>query len=152
MKPQDVAPAVEMIALYNSEHARNALRDLNAYFSLPPGGRSKYLVAEMSGEIIGCAGYIPDYDEDALDVYWMTYLYVHPKYYRRGIGTRLSMEIEARLRKLKARKIYVDVGNAEDQPEAVAFHTKRGYVKEGELVDYFRDGENKLIFGKKLTC
>ena len=150
MKPADVEHTVEMIALYNPEHARCALRDFNAYFSAPSGEHNCYIVAEISGGITGCAGYIRDNDEDARDVYWMVYIYVHPDYYRRGLGTRLSMELEARLRKLHARKIYVDVGNAEDQLEAVAFHTKRGYVKEGELVDYFRDGENKLIFGKKL--
>ncbi len=150
MSQSDIEETLEVIGLYNPDHKNSARRDFMKFVSQSPSKHSHYLVAEKDAKIVGCMGFIPDSDEDAEGVYWTTYLYVHPDYYRQGIGTRLSTEIENLLLQLKARKIYLDIGNAEEQPEAIAFHAKQGYIKEGELIDYFREGENKLIFGKKL--
>ena len=151
MTEADINQTVTMISCYNDEHAHCALRDFKTFFLEDRDDeKANFLVTCIKNEIVGCMGYHSDSDEDAIDVYWTTYLYVHPNYYRQGIGSRLSFEIEKRIRKIGGRKIYLDIGNAEDQPEAISFHTKQGYTKEGELIDYFRDGENKLIFGKKL--
>jgi GNAT superfamily N-acetyltransferase len=150
MRDTDLESTVEMIALYNAEHSLSARRTFERFLSGKLAERTEYFVAELKGNIVGCMGFEPEHDEEAQGVYWATYLFVHPAYYRRGIGSYLANAIEERIKSLGARKIYLDVGNARDQPEAIRFHMKHGYVKEGELKDFFRVGEDKLIFGKTL--
>jgi len=146
----DLEATVRMIGLYSAEHSRSARRTFEKFVAGRLADQVEDWVAELAGNIVGCMGFEPDNDEDAQGIYWTSYLFVHPAYYRRGIGSYLANAIEQRLKSLGARKIYLDVGNARDQPEAIGFHTKHGYVKEGELKDFFRAGEDKLIFGKRL--
>jgi len=151
MEEADIKQTVKMISYYNKEHSLCALRDFKEFFlNNGVNRKANFLIALINYEIVGCMGYHSDSDQDAEDVYWTTYLYIHPNYYRQGIASKLSLEIEKRIQNIGGRKIYLDIGNAEDQPEAILFHTKHGYKKEGELIDYFRDGENKLLFGKKI--
>jgi len=150
MVRDDIDIALEIIRSHVDEHAKIAARDFEEFFAKPPTEHHQYLVAEVDGKVVGCMGFLPDKDEEVEGVYWAVWLYVHPEYRRQGVGTQLWTEIEERLKKLRARKVYLDVGNEPDHPEAIAFHQKHGFVKEGELIDYFRDGENMLIFGKRL--
>ncbi|NIA61199.1 GNAT family N-acetyltransferase [Bacillus pacificus] len=106
-------------------------------------------VAVVSGKIAGVMGYKPD-KEGADHVYWAVWLYIDRKYMRKGIASRLWKSIEQNMIEKGARKCYLDVGNESDQPEAIAFHKKQGFELEGVMKDYWKDGEDMMLFGKRL--
>jgi ribosomal protein S18 acetylase RimI-like enzyme len=128
----------------------SAQREIRQIFSRPPSIHNGFLVAVDDRRVIGCAGFHIDAEEDVEGVYWVDWLYVRPDCHQQGIGGRLLSALEERLSALRARKLYLDVGNESDQPAATAFYLKHGFIKEGELIDYFKDGENKQIFAKRL--
>jgi GNAT superfamily N-acetyltransferase len=107
----------------------------------------RYLVAELDGEIVGVVGWVPDHFQ-VPDICWLVWGYVRPGLHRRGVGAALFDAAEARLAESGTRKVYLDVGNADSHVSAIAFHLKRGYTQEGNLPDFWADGENLLIFGK----
>lgn len=119
--------------------------------ALSEDGISRMLVAELEGAVVGVMGYAPD-PWGVQDVWWTEWLFVAPEARGRGVATALSKEIERRLVARGCRKAYLDVGNADRQRDAVAFHLSQGYKQEGALRDYWSDGEDFLVFGKRLTA
>lgn len=117
--------------------------------ALDEDGPPRMLVAECDGEVAGVMGYSPD-PWGGADVFWTEWLFVLPQARRRGVATALSEEIERRLIARGCRKAYLDVGNPERQAAAIAFHRSQGYRQEGALRDYWAEGEDFLVFGKRL--
>ena len=150
MEEGDVDAVLEVIELNFQEHTKFARRDFRRFFAQPPDERRQFLVAEVNGRVVGCVGFHPDEDEDVEGVFWAIWLYVRPDHHGHGVGGLLWSEMERRVTALNARKLYMDVGNESEHGVATAFYLRRGYVKEGELVDYFREGENKQIFAKRM--
>ena len=150
MEERDIDDVLEAVELNFEEHTKFARRDFQRFFAQPPDERRQFIVAEVNGRVVGSVGFHPDEDEDVEGVFWAIWLYVRPDHHGHGIGGLLWTEMEERVKALNARKVYMDVGNESDHAVATAFYLRRGYVKEGELVDYFRDGEHKQIFAKDL--
>lgn len=151
MEERDVDAILEAIEQNFTEHTKFARRDFKRFFSTPADERRQFIVAEANGRAVGCVGFHPDEDEDVQNIFWAIWLYVRPDHHGHGIGGLLWTEMEKRVTALGARKLYMDVGNESDHATATAFYYRRGYVKEGELVDYFREGENKQIFAKRMN-
>jgi ribosomal protein S18 acetylase RimI-like enzyme len=114
------------------------------------GRKGSFLVAEVDGEVVGCLGWTPD-PLGAKDIAWLVWGYVRPDLHRQGIGSALFKEAEATMISGGVRKFYLDVGNPDTHQAAIAFHRSRGYRLEGRLVDFWSEGEDMLIFGKKAS-
>ena len=151
MERRDLEAVLQAIGMNYADHAKQAVRDLEEFLRGPGTDRHGYFVAEADGEVVGCVGFIPDKDEEVENVVWAVWFYVRPDYQRCGVGRVLWEYMEAHLKALRVRKLYLDVGNESDHAVATSFYRKLGYTKEGELVDYFRDGENKQFYAKRLT-
>lgn len=85
-----------------------------------------FLVAEQDGRIVGSvmAGYEGHRG-------WINYLGVAPTLRRTGLGRRLVDEAEQRLRALGCPKINLQV--RPDNPAAIAFYERLGFVVEGAI-------------------
>ncbi len=149
MTSKDYNEVIDIISSYNSEHGEIAKEEFYDCFFGENSQKQVFYVAEVDGKVVGVMGYKPD-KEGAERVYWAVWLYIHPSYRRLGIATSLWKKIEEELISLNARKCYLDVGNESDQPEAVAFHKKQGFVLEGILKNYWRENEDMMIFGKEI--
>jgi len=124
-------------------------KDLDRWTAAGKPGNEQYFVATIGGVVTGLVGYQPDVWGVA-DISWLVWGYVEPAFQRRGIGEMLFAHAEERLAARGCRKIYLDVGNASEHVAAISFHERRGYLREGYLRDYWCDGEDFLIFGKRL--
>ncbi len=124
-------------------------QDLASWFERgrPPG--EEYFTALHGGQPVGMTGFRPD-PWGVRDIYWLVWLYIDPAFKRRGIATRLFGHAQARLCKIGCRKVYLDVGNADKHQAAIAFHKRDGFLLEGFLKDYWEDGDDFFIFGKRL--
>ncbi|MBN2055976.1 GNAT family N-acetyltransferase [bacterium] len=144
----DLDAVYALIAAHNEEHAVCARKEIPAMLAVR-GRHCGLYVGEREDRIVGCVGFYQDHDVD--DVYWAVWLYVLPGQRCAGIGKRLWSHMEKAVKNLRARKLYLDVGNEETHEDAIRFHRKNGFVREGKLLDYFAAGSHKLIFGKPLA-
>jgi len=127
------------------------LSDVTSWLERGEQKREHYIVALLGEKVVGMTGFKPD-AWGAADIAWLVWLYVHPDYKRQGIASQLFHAAQDQLREQGVRKAYLDVGNADRQPDAIAFHERDGFVLEGALKDYWAPGEDFLIFGKNLRA
>jgi ribosomal protein S18 acetylase RimI-like enzyme len=69
----------------------------------------------------------------------------------RGIGSQMMSYLEERLQKAGQRLLIVETSGASDFQQTRAFYEKLGYVKEATLRDFWTEGNDKVIYWKKIN-
>ncbi len=113
-----------------------------------PASGYRYLLAERDGRLAGFAihGEIPG-TQRRYDLYWIA---AHPDCRRQGLGRLLLERVEADVRRLGGSHLFIDTASTEAYAAARAFYRARGYRKVAEIADFFKDGEGKVIYAKRL--
>ena len=70
--------------------------------------------------------------------------------YPQGFGRALTQAVEKTLADEGERLLIVETSGTEDFAQARAFYEKCGYEKEAQIRDFYADGDDKIIFRKKL--
>lgn len=109
----------------------------------------EFVIAEHQGLMVGytCYGHIAGTD-CSYDLYWIA---VDPQQQRSGIG---SVLVEATEREISSRgggRIYIETSGKSQYVPTQGFYRKCGYVLEATLVDFYRQGDDKLIFVKHVA-
>lgn len=112
--------------------------------------RSSYcfVFAEKNSHLLGysCYGPIPLTD-NSYDLYWIA---VDPGHQGTGIGKTLLMTTEQRIKKSGGRRVYVDTSSRRQYLPTRRFYLSCGYKKAARLPDFYRDGDGKIVFVKRL--
>jgi len=107
------------------------------------------LVTEADGHIVGFACYGPTPMTDGTyDLYW---IFVHPSYERRSIGSAMLAEVEQAVRSVRGRMLVVDTSSTRRYLPARRFYRNHGFRKTGEVEDFYRVGDSRLIYVKQLV-
>jgi ribosomal protein S18 acetylase RimI-like enzyme len=118
---------------------------------LQHGDRSGYdfLFAEASGRVIGytCFGPIPG-APNRYDIYWIA---VHDGFRRTGIGKSLMEKTETAIQKQAGERIYIETSSRDHYKTTRMFYESCGYRKEAVLKDFYRPGDDKLIYVKAIS-
>ncbi len=118
--------------------------------SLDPGPATDYawFLAELDGMVVGfaCFGPVP-LAEGTFDLYWIA---VSPEGRGRGVATRLDGAVEAAVRSRGARWLLAETSSTAPYAPAQAFYARRGYRLLGRIADFYRAGDDRLTFGKRL--
>jgi ribosomal protein S18 acetylase RimI-like enzyme len=107
------------------------------------------LAGDETGELLAfvCYGPIP-MTERAFDLYWIA---TAPDHGRRGIASRLLAAMETELGKADgAAVVYVDTSSTDGYGRARAFYEKNGYRIAARLKDFYKTGDDRLIYRKEL--
>jgi ribosomal protein S18 acetylase RimI-like enzyme len=107
------------------------------------------LVAVAEGQrVVGflCYGEIPMTDR-RFDLYWVA---VDPALGRQGVGRQLLARMEGDLRGQGPAKVYVDTSSTPGYDRARSFYEKNSYQAACVLHDFYRDGDDKVIYLKEL--
>lgn len=102
-----------------------------------------------SGErLVGyaCFGATP-MTEATFDLYWLV---VAAETRGRGIGAALMAAVAAELKDRGARIIRVETSSLEGQGGARRFYEKTGFRLSGAIPDFYRRGDDLLVFAKVL--
>ncbi|WP_330630198.1 GNAT family N-acetyltransferase [Halocatena halophila] len=93
--------------------------------------RSRFIVAVTMTGVAGFAVVAPV--NDAADVYGLSWLYVDPDHWRRGIGTRLLARIKRAVQRQNGRRIRLGVlaGNQ----RAIDFYERMGFWRHSTYFD-----------------
>jgi ribosomal protein S18 acetylase RimI-like enzyme len=102
---------------------------------------------ENDGMITGFISYGPiPLTENRYDLYWIV---VDPAYSRHGIGSQLLTAMEEELGQAGPGHIYIDTSSTEGYAKARAFYEKNGYHIASLLKDFYRDGDDRVLYLKK---
>lgn len=75
---------------------------------------------------------------------------IHKKYQHQGIGTLMMKHLESILIDKKARVLIVETSSSSEQEAARKFYLKCGYTQEATIREFWDEGDDKVIFWKKL--
>lgn len=117
-------------------------------FDVHPGDRARELVeghlivAQAGEEVVGYAAYFPNgfVDRDIL-----TYLCVHPRQRRSGVGVALIRAVEARI---GAGRLYIST--EDDNIPMLTLLPREGWTEAGRIRGIHSDGRQEVFFFKDL--
>jgi len=82
--------------------------------------------------------------------YDLYYIVVSPKYKGRHVGSQLIDFAEKIFRKNAARIVIIETSSKNEYLPARRLYEKKGYHLSGIVQDYFDEGDDKIIYSKKL--
>lgn len=147
LSPED-RPAVEdaliRCAAFNEQEVHVALELFDAGIE---GGYS-LLGAEVEGLVRGyvCLG-PASLTESTWYLYWIC---VHPDWQRRGIGRMLQSYSEAFVKSQGGRRVVLETSGRIDYGRPRSFYEAAGYRRAGLIEDFYRDGDDCVIYSKVL--
>jgi ribosomal protein S18 acetylase RimI-like enzyme len=144
-RSEEVACAIELLdaALAPSDGAAADQRDPD-----DTGYEARVAVADEGEHVLGyaCFGATP-MTEATYDLYWLV---VAENARGRGIGGALVVAVDEELKQRGARIIRVETSSLEGQGGARRFYEKTGFRLAGAIPDFYRQGDDLLVYAKVL--
>jgi ribosomal protein S18 acetylase RimI-like enzyme len=107
-----------------------------------------FMVDKEDGQVMGYTCYGPRALTDrTYDLYWIA---VGPNARRGGVGRGLLAATENAIRKQGGRLLIVETSGLPKYEATRAFYLATGYTLEATLKDFYSDGDNLVIFTKRL--
>lgn len=108
----------------------------------------EFVLAEMGGKLAGYACHGPIAGSDVShDLYWIA---VHPELFGRGIGEIVLRRVEEAVRAAGGRLLYADTSSSGKYAATRAFYTAQGFRQAAVLADFYRAGDGKVVFEKRI--
>lgn len=149
IRPLDKAdlPAVAQIVTQTDMFPVEMLDDMTAPYFADPQGDQRWLVLEQ-GEVRAVAYHVPEPLTDGTRN--LLLIAVHPAAQGRGVGTELMARIESDLAVAATRILLVETSGKDEFARTRAFYARLGYDAEAVIRDYYADGDDKVVFRKRL--
>jgi ribosomal protein S18 acetylase RimI-like enzyme len=93
-----------------------------------------------------CYGRSPGTDS-SWDLYWIV---VSPGMQRRGVGSALLDRVEARIAESGGGLVWVDTSSTDKYAPTQTFYERAGFRRTAVLEDFYRAGDSKLIYVKRV--
>ena len=107
-----------------------------------------FFIDKDNNRALGFACYGPRSLTDRVyDLYWVA---VDPSARRLGVGRRLIERVEASVHEKGGRILVIETSGTEKYAGTRAFYLATGYKHEATLADLYADGDDLLIFTKRL--
>ena len=119
------------------------------YLSGDPN-RDPFWLADDDGGLVGTAYCLPD--PMAYGIWNLLFIAVRPDLQGRGHDSALLLYVEQALRERGARRLLIETSGLGTFERTRAFYRKHGYDEEARIRDYYRSGDDKVIFRKALTA
>jgi len=106
------------------------------------------LAAEADARVVGLLAYgQTPMTDGTYDLYWIA---CDPNWQRQGIGTALLRTMEADLRRRGARLVRIETSGKPTYQSTRAFYERFQYSETARLCDFYRPGDDLLIFTKRM--
>ncbi|MEM7578450.1 MAG: GNAT family N-acetyltransferase [Cyanobacteria bacterium P01_A01_bin.80] len=149
-KPDDVDVIINLadaIALFEGDELEELSGMLAGYFDGSLGEGHSWIVCEDDG-VVGVAYFAPE--QYAYGVYNLYFIAVHPKHQGKGYGSAILNHVEQTLISLGERLLLVETSGLPNFQKTRKFYYKQGYEEEAKIRDYYKPGDDKIIFRKAL--
>jgi len=137
---------------FTPEEVGTALELIDEWLEL--GEHSGYLtyvlesVGDDSAEVLGyvCFGPTP-LTESTFDLYWIA---VDKLKHRGGVGKKMLKFTEEETVRRGGRMLLIETSSQETYGGTIQFYERSGYELVGKVKEYYKPGDDKLIFAKQL--
>ena len=146
---EEIARILRSIPAFRPEEVELALELVDETLNPKPTTDYEWVVAESIGRVVGfaCFGPVP-LTVGTFDLYWIA---VEPRATRLKVASRIDDAVTTQVRSRPgARWLLAETSSTADYLPAHAFYLRQGYQMVGRLPDYYRLGDDRLIFGKRL--
>jgi ribosomal protein S18 acetylase RimI-like enzyme len=137
------------ITIFSKEEVETVDELWNDYL-LQGSERSGYffIVDRDGASICGYACYGPRaLTSKTFDLYWIA---VDPRIQHGGVGRRMLASVEDAIRKLGGRLLFVETSGLPEYEPTRLFYLATGYKLEATIKDFYKDGDDLVIFTKHL--
>lgn len=113
-----------------------------------PGQRDYYIVVveNEKGQVAGYMTYGPTpLAEGTWDLYWIA---VAPEAQGRGYGQQLVNWLEDEVKRNNGRLVLIETSSQPKYQPTRKFYEKLGYTEVARIRDFYRPGDDRVIFGK----
>jgi ribosomal protein S18 acetylase RimI-like enzyme len=86
--------------------------------------------------------------EGTYDIYWIA---VDPACQGQGVGTVLVNFVEEKMKEMEGRMVCVETSSTGQYSLTQKFYEKLGYVLESRIPDFYRAGDDRLTYVKRLN-
>ena len=150
MRPLHAADRPQIEALLRASHNFTPSEVVTALEVIDDAlsGDPEYIVnvlADVSG--FECHGPVPLTD-GTFDLYWIV---VDPKAQKRGFGRLLLQAAEADVARRGGRLLLIETSSQESYAPTINFYKRNGYRLEATVHNFYRPGDDKLIFARDLA-
>jgi ribosomal protein S18 acetylase RimI-like enzyme len=137
---------------FNREEIATALELVDE--ALEKGEESGYIirVLEVGKEHPSVQGYVcygpTPLTQGVYDLYWIA---IDPAVQGKGFGRRLIEYAEEDIVKCGGRMILIETSSQESYGDTIRFYKKTGYKLVARIKNFYRIGDDKLVFSKELA-
>jgi ribosomal protein S18 acetylase RimI-like enzyme len=132
-------------AVFSPEEEETVYELFDAHWKSEDSGY-EWLSACAEGRLAGFACYGPTpLAEGAYDLYWIC---TDPDWKQRGIGRSLFSAVETEIRRRRGRLLMIWTSGAREYLPAMKFYERMGCESSARIRDYYRPGEDMVVFVK----
>ncbi len=143
---QSIATGTGVFKPHEIEALGEVLDDYHAV-SYKHGHRA--ITFEQDGAVIGFAYFAPTPMTDRTwHLYW---IFVDKNTHARGIGTQMLQYAEREILKAGGRLFLIETSSLPGYEPTRAFYRKHGYDQAAIILDFYADGDDQVIFRKRLA-
>lgn len=137
----------EATGLFESNQIEELAQMPNQHFSNEADSQDVWFTDD-DNEPVGVAYVAP---ERMTEGTWNLYLIaIHPDHQRQGRGAALVRHVEQMLAERGERVLLVETSGLEEFEYVCAFYRKIGYDEEARIREFYKAGDDKIIFRKAL--
>ena len=149
---QDRQPVLEVIhstGMFTKEEEQVATEVID--ICLTKSGQQDYVIVVIENEQGAIAGYLcygfKPMAEGVVDLYWLA---IHPGKHRQGYGKALIQWVEKTVQEKKGRLILIETSSRDKYAPTRHFYQRLGYIENARIREFYRPGDDLLIYGKHL--
>ncbi len=137
---------------FNQEEVKTALELVDE--ALEKGEETGYIIKiiELTGStpsVVGYACYGPTpLTQGVYDLYWIV---IEPSLQGKGFGRHLVASVEQDVLRRGGRMLLIETSSQDSYTGTIRFYEKNGYQEIARVKDFYRIGDDKLIFSKNLV-
>lgn len=150
----DVAPLEKILRsnapVFSETEVRTAVEMLEGGAGQPSTSEGyRFIVAENdNGQVVGYALFArTPLTSGTWDLYWIA---ADPTSHGRGVGPKLLRAVEEAAKNEGGRLIVIETSSRPDYARARRFYERSGYKKAAVLQDFYREGDDKVIYTRRI--
>jgi GNAT superfamily N-acetyltransferase len=123
---------------------------LNDYHAANHVSSHHCVTAEEAGQVIGFAYYAPAAMTDG--TWYLYWIAVRQVVQAKGVGTRLLSHVEEDARRSHGRLMFIETSSLPHYESTRRFYLKHKYEEAAVLRDFYAEGDDMVVFRKRLTA
>ena len=132
-------------------HEIKALEEvLDDYYSEAHAHGHRCVTYEQEGRVVGFAYYAPAAMTDR--TWYLYWIAVAKDIHARGVGSRLLRHAEDEIRQAQGRLLLIETSSLPHYELTRRFYAKHGYERACIIADFYSDGDDLVLFRKRLNA